>query len=832
MPPRTCERVTSYTWVQLRGKQRQQLMQALGVILLLVLVAVELTTFNPVQANALNHTVASVDNACEHVTYSPDGNPFPICPGPYPQVGGNCTWWAWEQWHLLGYNLPLNWGNAADWIIDAERAGLALGTVPRLAAIAVFPRADGVWAYGPPGHVAFVTAVYNNGHAFDVTYQNYGDSTPMYVGKGYDVSVINDARFQHGNLRFIYFPQVIDAARFSQLPGINGASSVAVAQANQTFARASNTTSPLTDNRIALGPAPVSSEQEFNADFTGTGVSDLLLYNRQQGRLDILELANTQPHLVGRHVPNAAYRGPVPLQAPTTGPRLVALGDTKTLAGHWGSSLDVHVGNFDGSGASDILLYDRVTGVIQLISLTPALTIKKHVILPGWGPDWELYVGQFTDHSTGVFMYKRFAFPDPTLTSTSSSSSTPTVGPTSIPRQQPTTTPRTKPTPKPTPKATPKPDPTVTKSPTATPDSTVTATPEPTATPKPSVTPDPTATKSPTPTATVDPTATRGTQTATGTPRPLPTVIRTPMSTKQGQPDIVEPSPTTSAAAGTSDLSGNVLQNWEVQGRTSNIYVLDFNTDFSIRHQQQYTLWHANWEVYVGRFVSKTHDGIFLYDRSVGEGRLLDFDRTMRVADYQALHALDGNWVISSGDFTGTGRAQLLLYDPSAGNAQMLSFAPDLALQQQKTYTGWGTNRVLYVGHFGMNTLGTMLYDPQSQHSTFMAFDTSLAVLHQRTVQSWSQRWQILVGSFLDRSLCQRAKTCRQSDDILVLDRQTGQIEQYVFSFGRQFQVFDNRAQSFLRNGIASSTHLDSIDSTTFSLTSTLDTKIRNEELY
>jgi surface antigen len=105
-------------------------------------------------------------------------------------------------------------------VADATQAGLQVGTTPRAGAVAVFPRADGVWAFGPEGHVAFVTAVGNNGMTFNVTYQDYGDPTPMYIGTNYSVSVINQPRFQDGLLRFIYFPRTIAAQRFSQLPGI------------------------------------------------------------------------------------------------------------------------------------------------------------------------------------------------------------------------------------------------------------------------------------------------------------------------------------------------------------------------------------------------------------------------------------------------------------------------------------------------------------------------------------------------------------------------------------------------------------------------------------
>lgn len=116
--------------------------------LLLLLTWLEGVPLTPSLAHVQPHPLE--DAICQHPAFSGDGNPFPfsLCPGPFP-IGGNCVWWAWEQWHLLGYDLPLTWGNAADWIVDAERAGLPVGTLPRSGAIAVFPVADGVWAYGP-----------------------------------------------------------------------------------------------------------------------------------------------------------------------------------------------------------------------------------------------------------------------------------------------------------------------------------------------------------------------------------------------------------------------------------------------------------------------------------------------------------------------------------------------------------------------------------------------------------------------------------------------------------------------------------------------------------
>ncbi|GAC1629642.1 MAG: hypothetical protein NVS4B11_28650 [Ktedonobacteraceae bacterium] len=753
--------------------------------------------------DAHSHTSPTVDNECRNVGFSPDGNPFPLCPGPFP-TGGNCVWWAWEQWHLLGYDLPLNWGNAADWVTDAERTGLPLGTTPRVGAIAVFPRADGVWAYGQPGHVAFVTSVSDDGLTFNVTYQNYGDPTPMYVGTAYNTPVINQARFQNGQLRFIYFPKLINPQLFLRLPGIGTNDPRMILNANRTFTSSLYT---LTGNRIILGSQAVSSDQEFNADFTGTGYSDLLLYNRQQGRLGVLTLKHVQSQKVyvsrvtGEHATD---------ENDTVTSQVVSLADAKTAVDKWGSALDVHIGDFDGSGRSEILLYDREAGTIQILSLTPQLTIQKHVVLSNWGSDWEIYVGRFDGRRSGLFMYKRYAQPDPNAVPTDTSGGTqssPTHGPTTTTPHVPILSPS--PTAKPKPDPTPKPKP----SPTGTPK------PSPTVTPSPTPKPSPTVTPSPTPKPKKSPTA---------TPTTKPSLTGTPSSDAELDYANTSPTPT----RGTGDLSGSVPADWEKLGRTANIVVLNFNKDFSVHVQQRYTLWHANWEVYVGRFTNATQDGIFLYDRLAGEGRIMDFSTNLHIKHYQESHNLDGNWVVYSGDFTGTGRAQLFLYDPGNGDGQMLAFKPDLTLANQRTYSGLGTGMVPYVGHFGMPNVSIMLYEPQGGHSTFLAFNTSLAIAQKTTVQSWGQRWQILVGAFLDRSRCIVNGNCSSGDDILVLDRQTGRIEQYAFSFGRKFRVYDNRSQAFMRQGGTPDSRLNQVDTTTFSLLSTLSTNIRDEELY
>jgi hypothetical protein len=196
------------------------------------------------------------------------------------------------------------------------------------------------------------------------------------------------------------------------------------------------------------------------------------------------------------------------------------------------------------------------------------------------------------------------------------------------------------------------------------------------------------------------------------------------------------------------------------------------------------------------------------------------------------MHNLQGNWVIYSGDFVNSGQAQLLFYDPTSGDGQVMAFKHDLSLASQKALSNLGTNMSLYVGHFGSSTLSAMFYDPQNAQSTFIAFDSSFDIAHEYLVNTWDQNKQILVGDFLDRTRCSAGSNCPAGDDILVLDRHTGQLQQYVFSFGRKFQVYDNRIQSFARQGINTEESVSSVDTTTFSLMSTESTSIRNEELY
>src|SRR5207248_3915559 len=191
--------------------------------------------------------------------------------------------------------------------------------------------------------------------------------------------------------------------------------------------------------------------------------------------------------------------------------QLVSLADSITPANGWWPSLDIHIGDFAGTGQSQILLYDRVSGKLQLISLTPQLTIQKHVVLPGYGPGWELYVGSLDGHRSSVFMYNRLVntlpipgstpTPNPTVNvtlSTPTPGTTPTVDSTPTPTPSPTPKPSPTPDPTPTPKPSPTPDPTPKPSPTPDPTPKPSPTPDPTPKPKPSPTPDPTPNPKPT----------------------------------------------------------------------------------------------------------------------------------------------------------------------------------------------------------------------------------------------------------------------------------------------------------------------------------------------
>ena len=470
---------------------------------------------------------------------------------------------------------------------------------------------------------------------------------------------------------------------------------------------------------------------------------------------------------------------------------------------------------------------------MQLISLTPQLAIQKHVILPGWGTGWELYVARLDGHRSTVFMYNRLvnsvpiipATPTPIATAVAANPQNPISGTTPISTPPPAST--SGPSPTSTPSPTPSPTPTPKPSPTPSP------------TPKPSVTPSPTPKPKPSPTPSPTPKLTCATSVATvvspgnSTTCPSPTPGQKPKAakTRVTETALILLHGANQGLPIDNDLSSSVSSPTE-QVVVSNVNVVNFDQNFKVLHFQQYTLLDNSWEVYTGSFVSRSQDALFLYDRMLGEARLLSFDAKLHISHYQAIHNLDANWEVHSGDFIGSGRSQVLLYDPSSGDAQIEILKSDLSLSDQKSFSGWGANQALYVGHFGTPTLNVMLYDPQTLQSTFIAFDASLRVKHQITMPAWDNRWQVLIGAFLDRSRCLAAHNCSTGDDILVLNRQTGQMQQFVFSFGTQYRVIDNRSQGYVRTGAASTPSLTPLDASNFSLLTTLSTTIRGEELY
>ncbi|WP_241007521.1 CHAP domain-containing protein, partial [Streptococcus thermophilus] len=82
-------------------------------------------------------------------------------PNTYPV--GQCTWGAKSLAPWAGNN----WGNAKDWIANAQAAGHSVGTTPVAGAIAVWPNEGGGY-----GHVAYVKSV-SDEHAIQVMESNY-----------------------------------------------------------------------------------------------------------------------------------------------------------------------------------------------------------------------------------------------------------------------------------------------------------------------------------------------------------------------------------------------------------------------------------------------------------------------------------------------------------------------------------------------------------------------------------------------------------------------------------------------------------------------------------
>src|SRR5579859_5177558 len=315
-------------------------------------------------------------NGSDTFTTSRDGDPYPVCPGPMPTSGGNCTWWVWQSWHRLGLNLP-GWGNAALWANAAEGAGFQVGTVPRVNAIAVFPVGDGVWAFSSAGHVAFVTQVYSDHDTFDVTYQNYGDPTTEHFGYHYRVSLIQQARYQNGQLRFIYFPDSNGGPKPPPTPP------PPTAPPSPPPAPPQATPSP-TASPGSGSPGASTSPDLYTGNFAGDDRREVLRYNRATGAIDLLALS-----------------------ADGSSIHVVPLSDHLTPAGGWGSAWEVSIGDLTGEGRDTLLLFDRVHAIGRFIRLNPDLSVGSDVEHTGWSSSWELVIGRFGNAHDDLLIYDR-----------------------------------------------------------------------------------------------------------------------------------------------------------------------------------------------------------------------------------------------------------------------------------------------------------------------------------------------------------------------------------------------------------------------------------------
>lgn len=70
---------------------------------------------------------------------------------------GNDYFWGQCVWYVANRkSVPAGWGNASDWLANAQAQGWATGTEPRVGAVAWFP-------IGGEGHVAYTEAVNDDG---------------------------------------------------------------------------------------------------------------------------------------------------------------------------------------------------------------------------------------------------------------------------------------------------------------------------------------------------------------------------------------------------------------------------------------------------------------------------------------------------------------------------------------------------------------------------------------------------------------------------------------------------------------------------------------------
>ncbi len=611
-------------------------------------------------------------NSCTKETHSSDGNPYPLCPGPMPQYGGNCTWWAWEMWHDLGFNLP-GWGDAALWISAAQRYGLQVGTVPRVNALAVFPRGDGVWAWDSHGHVAFVTKVYSDQDTFDVTYQNYGDPTVVHDGLHYRVSIIQEPRYQDGQMRFIYFP------------GTGG------------------TTPAATD---------AAGISDYVADFAGDGQSEVLRYNRLEGTFDFLQLSDDLTTL---------YDTP--------------LEDATTQAGDWGSTWEVYVGNFDGSGGADLLLYDRQHGKARFLTFHPDLSVDQDVTQTGWKTTWEIYVGNFSGTGDQLLFYDRNLDQDHGQWTPAPGEPSEPVGVTSGSSTQG----------------------------------------------GPGSNNAPPGTSGGDPSSPYDPSSSdwqHHHRTAT-----LALVDYRPDFTVNHETNLDRWHNTWQVQVGAFGQAGrDGVLFYDRQAGELLVAVFDAHLNLSATYQQHNI--GGNWELYPGTYDGTLQASIFMFDRTTGKAEMLAFNPDLTLRRQVTYTNWGQSWEFYLGHFGGMSSASqdFLLYNRGAGIISFVGFGPDLTVNQQARYTGFRSTWTVLIGRFGDPCTNPAGGDQQAtataSATTNTATPTDTATPNPNNDPAPNAPTS---GSSVTVN-----QTC--ADTILLVDERTGEARWLAFSFANGLQ--------------------------------------------
>jgi hypothetical protein len=68
----------------------------------------------------------------------------------------------------------------------------------------------------------------------------------------------------------------------------------------------------------------------------------------------------------------------------------------------------------------------------------------------------------------------------------------------------------------------------------------------------------------------------------------------------------------TSSTGEPTDTSGQSPADWSTSGLSAEMRLVSFTKNFTVGVNQDYSLWHNSWEIYIGRLQSPTHDGDFL----------------------------------------------------------------------------------------------------------------------------------------------------------------------------------------------------------------------------